>query len=79
MERRLRVLFEGAIYHVNIRGIELRRWFGSSVAVLLLILEVTGTLCLGTGAAVSNQIQCLLERMAEDAGLRARVNDRAAN
>jgi len=40
----------------------------------LLILEVTGTLGLGTGAAVSNQIQILRQRMAEEADLSWRVN-----
>jgi hypothetical protein len=30
MARRLRVLFKGKIYRVTIRGIKLRRWFGSA-------------------------------------------------
>jgi len=34
MERRLRVLFKGKIYRVTIRGIKLRRWFGSVGSVV---------------------------------------------
>jgi hypothetical protein len=57
--RKLRVVFKGAIYHVTIRGTELRRLFADDT----------------DGAAVSHQIQRLRQRMTEDAELRGGWND----